>query len=75
MSGRIKKQTAWWIGLLNLNLFFLAVVFKAPEQLGTIGEAIVYAVAISTGFFIAGNVADNGVKGRFYRPELDKKEP
>ena len=73
--AKLKKSTAWWVGLANLNLFFFAIVFRAPEQLGTIGTSIVYAVALATGFFIAGNVADNGVKGAYYRAELDRKEP
>lgn len=73
--ARIKKATAWWVGILVFAAMFALVVFEAPEQLGAVGTAIVYGVAGLTVGYIAGNVADNGVKGAYYRAELDRKEP
>ncbi len=45
----------------------------SPEILSIVGGPIVYAISFATVGYIGGNVADNALKGRFYRPELDRE--
>jgi hypothetical protein len=36
-------------------------------------EAVLTGIGGLAGLYIAGNVADNGVKGKWYHPNLDEK--
>jgi len=79
---RVKKGDAYVICMIAIvTLSVLAVLAAAPDaRAATIAAifpgAILGVVGVTTSF-IAGNVADNGVKGRFYNAALDTqlKEP
>lgn len=66
----MKKKTAFWVGVVTLVLLFALTAAAAPEALPGIGQTIVAAIAACTIGYQGANVADNAVKGRFYRPEL-----
>jgi hypothetical protein len=69
----IKKAGSWRVGVSILTGLYLATLIAAPEVLEAVGGPIVYAIAFATVGYIGGNVADNALKGRFYRPELDQE--
>lgn len=72
---RIKKGDAYVIGMIVIVvLSALAVLTSDPDsRAATIAAifpgAILGVVGVTTAF-IGGNVADNGVKGRFYNDAL-----
>ena len=85
---KITKGTAFLISMLLVFLMFLAssivatvTWFKLPAEyhktellLPFIGTFLASTVSLAAGFF-GFNVADNGVKGKFFNPGLtDKKE-
>lgn len=73
VNGGVKKSTAWKAGMLSFLSMFAAILFVSPEQMSVVGPAIVAGITGLTVGYIAGNVADNGVKGAHYRAELDKE--
>jgi len=71
---KTKKTTAFWLSFLALLAIYFITLFKDPDVLKTIAGGIIWAIVAAGGIFQGANVADNGVKGKFYRPELDKPE-
>lgn len=69
----VKKGESWRTGIVILTGLYLVTLFTAPTVLEVVGGPIVYAIAFATVGYIGGNVADNALKGRFYRPELDQE--
>jgi hypothetical protein len=69
---KIKKQTSFWMSFCALCGIYLATLFRAPEVLQVIGSTIIWGIVVAGGLYQGANVADNGMKGKFYRPELDK---
>lgn len=69
----IKKSGSWRAGITILTGLYITTLLIAPEVLESVGGPIVYAIAFATVGYIGGNVADNALKGRFYRPELDQE--
>jgi hypothetical protein len=69
---QIKKSESWRTGIIILTGLYLVTLYASPETLTVVGGPIVYAISFATVGYISGNVADNAVKGRFYRPELDE---
>lgn len=69
----MKKRTAFKVGLAILVGLFFFTAWQAPEALPSIGSMIVAAIATSTIGYQATNVADNAMKGKHYRAELDRE--
>lgn len=69
---RLSKSNAFWTGIGVLILLFGITAFRAPEALPGIGQTIVLSIMGLVGIYTGGNVADNALKGKFYRTELDK---
>lgn len=67
----MKKRTAFKVGLAILVGLFLFTAWKAPEALPSVGSTIVLAIAGATIGYQATNVADNAMKGKYYKVELD----
>jgi hypothetical protein len=53
---------------------FLLVMFVKPEFVETMGPVIIQAMQWLAIAFMGLNVADNGVKGKYYQPDLADKE-
>jgi len=70
---KVKKGESWRTGIIVLTGLYLVTLAVAPSILEVVGGPIVYAISFATVGYIGGNVADNAVKGRFYRPELDEE--
>lgn len=70
---RISKSKAFLLGLgAIIGVYAAALALGRDTAINNVLDAIV----LLTSLYIGGNVLDNGVKGKFYRPELDnKKEP
>jgi hypothetical protein len=69
----VKKGDSWRTGIVILTGLYLVTLYTSPQVLEVVGGPIVYAIAFATVGYIGGNVADNALKGRFYRPELDEE--
>lgn len=69
----VKKGESWRTGIFILTGLYLVTLFVSPQILEVVGGPIVYAISFATVGYIGGNVADNAVKGRFYRQELDQE--
>ena len=69
----VKKGESWRTGIIVLTGLYLVTLFVSPQALEVVGGPIVYAISFATVGYIGGNVADNAVKGRFYRQELDQE--
>jgi len=68
----LKKAQAYLIGLFSVIMVFVFSVFM-KAAIDSIYSATLTAIVGLTVAYIGGNVADNGVKGRFYNPALDKQ--
>ena len=68
-----RKADSWRTGIVILTGLYLVTLYTAPQVLEVVGSSIVYAISFATVGYIGGNVADNALKGRFYRPELDRE--
>jgi hypothetical protein len=74
---KVTKGAAFLVSSILLStLAMFMVLIVAPEArsgvvLAIAGSAFAGQVAIATAF-IVGNVADNGVKGKYYQSALDK---
>jgi len=66
---KITKGKAFVYSLLAILVIYLvsAVIFKADSE----GPAMTAVVALAS-MYIVGNVADNGVKGKFFQDGLNK---
>jgi len=69
----MKKKTAFWVGIVVLVGLFTITATAAPDSLPSVGQAIVLAIASVTIGYQGANVADNALKGKYYRPELDRE--
>lgn len=67
------KGASFWAALLSLDLIYFVTAFAAPSALPVVGPAIILAITAAGGLYQAANTADNALKGKFYRPELDKE--
>ena len=65
------KGRAFWASFWALLACYGMTTWLAPAALPAVGPIIVAAIAAAGGLYQAANVADNALKGKFYRPELD----
>jgi hypothetical protein len=69
----MRKSTAFTIGIVALMLIYGSLFYKATTIAEIpIGSIITGIVSLTTAYIMLG-VANNGVKGKFYRPELDSQ--
>lgn len=68
----LKKAQAYLLGLFSVIMVFVFSVFM-KATIDSIYSATLTAIVGLTMAYIGGNVADNGVKGKFYNPNLDGK--
>jgi hypothetical protein len=47
----------------------------APDALSAVGPAVIMGIVGACGFFQGANVADGWQKSKYYRTELDGREP
>ena len=71
---KTKKSTAFWLSFVSLLIIYFVTLFFEPEILKGIAGTIIWGIVAAGGIYQGANVADNGVKGKFYRPELDRPE-
>ncbi len=69
----LRKGDSWKAGVSILTFLYLVTLYASPSFLEVVGGPIVYSIAFATVGYIGGNVADNAMKGRYYRSELDKE--
>ena len=67
---KIKKGTTWLVGIADLTVLFIFTALFAKEALPTIGPFIILSIAGACFGYQVANVADNALKGKYYRPEL-----
>lgn len=67
----VTKGKAFLYALSGIMLVFVGATAFGVSEEGVAKAAMTAIVALTTAF-IAGNVSDNGVKGRFYNESLDK---
>lgn len=68
---RMTKSKAFWATYWGLLACYFSALAFAPAMLASVGPLIIGALAAAGGLYQAANVADNAVKGKLYRPELD----
>ena len=71
---KINKGTSWLGGMLALFFIFIITLVVDSSLIEMIGSPIVYSIAFGSFGFQAVNAADNGIKGKWYREELAKKD-
>lgn len=73
MKITVNKSKAFIYALLSILLVFTGAVAFGADEGGVANGALTAIVALTTAF-IAGNVSDNGVKGKYYHEALDKEK-
>jgi xanthosine utilization system XapX-like protein len=68
----LKKRTAFWIALININALFVACGLLHVDA--AIFSPALMAVIGVTGIYTGFNVLDNFQRSKNYRTELDKGE-
>lgn len=72
---KVTKGGAFIAGIISVVGLAVFSALLVPETVpAVIPGAVVGIVGVTTAY-IAGNVADNGVKGKYYNPALDSREP
>jgi len=69
----MKKKNAYIIGLLSILFLTLFSIYIDKSVLVDIIPSSIAGIVGITLAYIGGNVADNGVKGKFYNENLDGK--
>ncbi|MDR2964217.1 MAG: hypothetical protein LBU88_00380 [Treponema sp.] len=69
---KTRKSTAFWMSFLSLIAIYFITLWQNPDVLKSIAGGIIWGIVAAGGLYQGANVADNGVKGKFYRPELDE---
>ena len=71
---KTNKAKTFWAAFLALVGIYILTLFVEPRVLDTIGGMIIGGIVVAGGFYQGTNVADNALKGKFYRSELDRGE-
>jgi uncharacterized membrane protein YraQ (UPF0718 family) len=66
----MKKRTAFWIALVNVNVLF--IVAGALKMDAAVLSPVLLAVIGLTGIYTGFNVLDNLQRSKFFRPELER---
>jgi len=67
----MRKSTAFTIAIIALMLIYGSLFYKATSINDIPVGTIIAGIVTLTSAYIGLSVANNGVKGNFYRPELD----
>ncbi len=70
---RVSKGKAFLLSLVSILAISLGALFFGADEEGVAQAGLTAVVALAT-VFITGNVADNGVKGKYFQEGLSKKE-
>jgi hypothetical protein len=69
----MKKKTAFLTGLLSVLFLAVFAIVIDNESIGSVVPGAILGIVGLTTAFIGGNVADNGVKGKYYDERLAGK--
>lgn len=69
----MKKGRSYLLGIIILVALYVFTAFVVKDAFESIGNIIVLAIAGTTVGYQGANVADNAMKGKYYRPELDDR--
>ena len=72
-NRKMNKGKAYIAGLVSVVGCYAATLAVSPQAAATIGGPVVAGIVGLTLSYIGGNVADNGVKGKFYNEALDRE--
>lgn len=72
---KVNKGGAFIVGILAVVGLAVFSVLLVPETVPAVIPGAVLGIVGVTTAYIGGNVADNGVKGKYYNPALDPKAP
>jgi|LSQX01.3.fsa_nt_gb hypothetical protein len=72
---KVNKGVAFIVGILAVVGLAVFSVLLVPETVPAVIPGAVLGIVGVTTAYIGGNVADNGVKGKYYNPALDPKAP
>lgn len=72
---KVNKGGAFIVGILAVVGLAVFSVLLVPETVPAVIPGAVLGIVGVTTAYIGGNVADNGVKGKYYNPALDTKAP
>lgn len=72
---KVNKGGAFIVGILAVVGLAVFSVLLVPETVPAVIPGAVLGIVGVTTAYIGGNVADNGVKGKYYNPALDPKTP
>lgn len=70
---KTKKSTAFWVAVISILAVYFTTLLNDSDVAKEIGPSVVFSLALAGGFYQGTNVADNALKGKFYRSELDGK--
>lgn len=72
---KVTKGGAFILGILAVVCLAVFSALLVPETVAAVIPGAVLGIVGVTTAYIGGNVADNGVKGKYYNPALDTKAP
>lgn len=72
---KVTKGGAFIIGIIAVVGLAVFSALLVPETVPAVIPGAVLGIVGVTTAYIGGNVADNGVKGKYYNPALDPKAP
>jgi hypothetical protein len=69
---KLKKATVFWTTFITLIILYVFTLLISETSFITIGPIIIGGLVFAGFGYQGTNVADNALKGKFYREELDK---
>jgi len=72
---KVNKGGAFIVGIIAVVGLAVFSALLVPETVPAVIPGAVLGIVGVTTAYIGGNVADNGVKGKYYNPALDPKAP
>jgi hypothetical protein len=69
----MRKSTAFTMAIIALMLIYGSLFYKAASVSDIPVGTIIAGIVTLTSAYIGLGVVNNGVKGNFYRPELDSQ--
>jgi hypothetical protein len=71
---KTKKATVFWCTFYALIALYVFTVLFSESVALVIGPVIIGGLVFAGFGYQSSNVADNALKGHFYRPELDQRD-